>query len=292
MISRRNFLKLVARGALGLAMSGCATLRLEDRLNFKVPKSNPLLIADFVHDSSAAKFAQDILSQYENREEMSNIEKAEIIYYALAAYGIKYGPNRFDEEDSKDSEYWQGIQPGWLTLERKEGDCEDLAILYAAALRGIGIETYLVDSANWEEYLENQGKSYFKISDKPRPSALHTYVIFDTGYTREEAETHLPKGLNDVIIRGESYLPIELTNLRSISFEKALEVGSELMKRDQINRQANFYIEEGRDKYSKDKTFPAPSREEIERAKVCLTTGKRCESEIDRMNRMWDAIIY
>ena len=82
------------------------------------------------------------------------------------------------------------------TLGRKSGDCDDLSILFAAALENIGIATAFVDVPG------------------------HVFVMFNTGVPEKDRAT---LGFPDLLIvpyQGTAWIPVEMTMVGS-SFTRA-----------------------------------------------------------------------
>jgi tetratricopeptide (TPR) repeat protein len=88
------------------------------------------------------------------------------------------------------------------TLSRKSGDCDDLTILFLAALENIGIEAALVDVPG------------------------HVFVVFNTGVAEAEKDT---LGFPDALLvrhRGTVWIPVEMTVVGA-PFTRAWQRGAE-----------------------------------------------------------------
>ena len=116
-------------------------------------------------DEAVERFARDTVRGFREDERgaivYDNLLRAMELFDALAARGVRYVP---DPENP-----YGGIIPGRPvldtvrlpreTLRLRTGDCDDLAMLYAALLQNIGIDTAIVDLFD------------------------HVFVMFDTGLT-------------------------------------------------------------------------------------------------------------
>ena len=145
-------------------------------------------------DEAVERFARDTVRGFREDERgaivYDNLLRAMELFDALAARGVRYVP---DPENP-----FGGIIPGRPvldtvrlpreTLRMRTGDCDDLAVLFAALLENIGIDTALVD-----------------LSD-------HVFVMFDTGLTaRSVGQLARDPGLLHVDGRGRVWVPVEVT---------------------------------------------------------------------------------
>jgi tetratricopeptide (TPR) repeat protein len=145
-------------------------------------------------DEAVERFARDTVRGFREEERgaivYDNLLRAMELFDALAAHGVRYVP---DPENP-----FGGILPGRPvldtvrlpreTLRSRAGDCDDLAVLYAALLENVGIDTALVDVFD------------------------HVFVMFDTGLTaRSLAQLARDPGLVYVDARGRVWVPVEVT---------------------------------------------------------------------------------
>ncbi len=156
-------------------------------------------------DDAVERFARDTVRGFREDERgaivYDNLLRAMELFDALAAYGVRYVPDPGNP--------YGGIVPGRPvldtvrlpreTLRLRSGDCDDLAVLYAALLENIGIDTALVDLYD------------------------HVFVMFDTGLTaRSLDQLARDPGLLRVDARGRVWVPVEVT-LVGGSFSDAWE---------------------------------------------------------------------
>lgn len=149
-----------------------------------------------------ASEAQTILNnQPDNVFINKNASLATYIFNILSCYGIRYrlDPNTPFGQVQRELDTIQ--YPQQLLL-KKQGDCDDTTILYAAILENLGIRTALVDV--------------------PR----HIFMMFDTGvHQRQQLMLCLPDD-QYVIYDQHVWLPVE-TTLYGESFADALKKGAE-----------------------------------------------------------------
>ncbi|HWR96859.1 MAG TPA: two-component regulator propeller domain-containing protein, partial [Candidatus Methanoperedens sp.] len=145
-------------------------------------------------DEPIERFSRETVRGFRDLERAAivydNLLRAIELFDALGAHGVRYLP---DPENP-----YGGIGPGRPTLDivrlpretlrARAGDCDDLAVLYAALLENIGIDTALVDVLD------------------------HVFVMFDTGLTaRSVAQLARDPGLLHVDARGRVWVPVETT---------------------------------------------------------------------------------
>jgi len=162
---------------------------------FVTPKDPP--VADF-----ARGVIQPYVDAYPNLH--PSLVYARTVYAALGVYGLSYiiDPTSPFQEFSEKAGVVDYLQYPRDTLARKSGDCDDLSVLFLAALENIGIGTALVDVPG------------------------HVFVIFNTGVA--EADKQL-LGFPDsliVIHRGTVWVPVEMTMVGS-TFTRAWQKGAE-----------------------------------------------------------------
>jgi len=156
-------------------------------------------------DEAVERFARDTVRGFREDERgaivYDNLLRAMELFDALAARGVRYVA---DPENP-----FGGLIPGRPvldtvrlpreTLRMRTGDCDDLAVLYAALLENIGIDAALVDVFD------------------------HVFVMFDTGLTaRSLGQLARDPSLLHVDARGRVWVPVEVT-LVGRSFSAAWE---------------------------------------------------------------------
>lgn len=157
-------------------------------------------------DPMVADFSRSVVQQYVDAYPNlhPNIVYGRALFAALGVYGLSYivDPTSPYQEFSENTARVDYLQYPRDTINRKSGDCDDLSVLFAAALENIGIAAALVDVPG------------------------HVFVIFNTGVTEAERNT---LGFPDerlVVHRGFVWIPVEMTLIGS-SFTKAWQKGAE-----------------------------------------------------------------
>jgi hypothetical protein len=106
--------------------------------------ANAWMLSGYINASQpeVVGFVRQVLSNYPEATE--NWEQAAIIFDALAFYGMRY---QRDPNSRWTSGAQRGLDTVFLpveTLSYRQGDCDDLSVLYATALESVGIPTRLV----------------------------------------------------------------------------------------------------------------------------------------------------
>ena len=138
---------------------------------------------------------------------LGNFKKAEMIFTELKNMGIHYhrDPNIVFYKDDR-------VQYATETLELKNGDCDDLVVLYSSLLESLGINTAFVE-----------------VKD-PEKDIAHVYLIFDTELepiqgniltTNDKRYLIREKGSG----RQTIWAPIEVTLIEN-NFEEAWKFGA------------------------------------------------------------------
>lgn len=165
-------------------------------------------IAAFVtpRDPVVADFSRSVIQPYVDAYPNLHptIVYGRAIFEGLGVYGLSYiiDPTSPYQEFSENAARVDYLQYPRDTISRKSGDCDDLSVLFAAAMENIGIPTALVDVPG------------------------HVFVIFNTGIPEAERKT---LGFPDtllVIHNGTVWIPIEMTLVGS-SFTKAWQKAAE-----------------------------------------------------------------
>ncbi len=129
-----------------------------------------------------------------------NISLAAHLFNLLGKYGIRYriDPNTPFAKYQRELDTIQ--YPGQL-LKKRQGDCDDATVLFAALLENLGIRTALVDVPK------------------------HIFLMFDTGiHERHQLKLCIPNELY-VIYDNHVWLPVE-TTLYGQRFWRACEIGA------------------------------------------------------------------
>ncbi len=150
-------------------------------------------------DVIVLEFTRSIITQY--RETSDPLLYGSVFFDALGVLGMTYiiDPSTPYQETSNNVDLVDYLQYPRETLKRKSGDCDDLVILFAAAMESLGIRT--------------------KVLDIPG----HMFMMFEVGKVEKLGnDTH-----DDlfVIYEGSVWVPIEAT-LVGKTFMEAWEEGS------------------------------------------------------------------
>ena len=157
-------------------------------------------------DPPLADFARSTIQPYVDvyPNLHASIVHARALYAALGVHGMKYivDPTSPFAEFSGKVEAVDYLQYPRETLARKSGDCDDLSVLFAAALENIGIASAIVDVPG------------------------HVFVLFNTGVPEAERELLGFPDTQLVVHRGTVWIPLEMTMVGS-SFTRAWQRGAE-----------------------------------------------------------------
>ncbi len=174
----------------------------------------PLGIASFVNgqDPAIEAYASELFRQFaaahpeqaRASHPLRNHLLALFAFQALAESGIHYKPDTERPFASLGKGALDTVQFPSQTLERKVGDCDDLAVLYASVLEAMGVPTALV------------------------PVTGHVFPMYDSGL-RKENRAAFPVDEAKTVLRGETlWVPVETTLLgRAKRFEEAWMAGAE-----------------------------------------------------------------
>jgi len=163
---------------------------------------NPGKAAAFITklDRMVELFARGVTKDlpYRSEIELGNLYTAAALFNAMGAIGIKY---REDPENPfsiipKTQHSVDRIKYPAELLTEKQGDCDDLTVLYVSLLENSGIRTALVSTED------------------------HIFIMFDTGI-HERNWGLLPVGDSLVVMKDKSlWIPVEVTEVGN-SFTKA-----------------------------------------------------------------------
>lgn len=123
------------------------------------------------------------------------------VFNALSAAGLRYevDPNNpFTEVKEDQVDY---VQFGRETLKLKSGDCDDLSVLFSAALENLGVETAILDVPG------------------------HLLMMFNTGLPQENRDLISAQDDLLAIHDGEVWIPLEVTMIAN-SFAEAWGEGA------------------------------------------------------------------
>ncbi len=157
-------------------------------------------------DPPVADFSRAVIRPYV--DSYPNLDQslvyARAVYDALGVLGLKYivDPTSPFQQFSENATIVDYLQYPRDTLARKSGDCDDLSVLFAAALENIGIGTAFVDVPG------------------------HVFILINTG-VKEKDKAML--GFSDqllVIHDGMVWVPVEMTMVGS-SFTRAWQKAAE-----------------------------------------------------------------
>jgi len=186
-----------------------------DRLNLFVTPDNEKILA--LSRSFIAK------KRLETNSDLNNFDKAKIIFNELKKKGIHYhnDPNIIFYKDDR-------VQYASETLKLKNGDCDDLVVLFASMLESAGINTAFVE-----------------VKD-PEQEIAHLYLLFDSDLDPTQGNI-ISTNEKRYVIREKAvgkqsiWIPIE-TTLVNIGFDEAWKIGATNYLKEGIIRNG---IEEG-----------------------------------------------
>jgi hypothetical protein len=160
-------------------------------------------------DDQIFNMNRSIISELEIDKEtqVESVVKAHMVFNTLRDKGIRYhrDPNTAFYKDDR-------VQFAVETLQLRNGDCDDLVVLYASCLESLGIRT-----------------AFVQVKD-PTKEIAHLYLLFDTGTLPQEGYRISTNEKKFVVRSGNSqhdtiWLPIETTVLDH-GFDKAWETGA------------------------------------------------------------------
>lgn len=164
-----------------------------------------------------AKYVTSIVRENFREDVPINIQYASGIFEALNEFGINYVVDPASAfEDNVGTSSIDFLQFPYQTLMYKGGDCDDLSILYCSLFEAVGIPTAFITIPG------------------------HIYMAFDSGMTKEQAEETLDSLDDVIIIRGEAWVPLEIT-LTDEGFYKAHRVGAREWRVAKAQGKAELY---------------------------------------------------
>jgi hypothetical protein len=159
---------------------------------------------------------------YRPEIELGNLYTAAALFDAMGALGIKYHEdpeNPFSAIPKSQHSIDYIKYPAQLLIDR-QGDCDDLTVLYASLLEYSGIRTALISTSN------------------------HITLMFDTGIHEQDWGV-LPAGDSLVVVRDKTlWIPVEVTDIGK-SFQDAWNTGGK--QYDELKSDPEFNVTSVRD---------------------------------------------
>ncbi|HEX7025931.1 MAG TPA: tetratricopeptide repeat protein, partial [Gammaproteobacteria bacterium] len=167
--------------------------------------AEPNRIGSFVtpKDDTLRDFIRQVTTEFKPESGPLNekLVTAMTVFNALSAAGLRYEvdpSNPFMEIKDDQVDY---VQFGRETLKLKSGDCDDLSVLFSAALENLGIETAILDVPG------------------------HLLMMFNTGLPQENRDLISAQDDLLVIYNNQVWIPLEVTMITS-SFSEAWGEGA------------------------------------------------------------------
>lgn len=157
-------------------------------------------------DPVILNFAKNVTGSVAGRESFTlnrSLQAAVAIHTALELYGMNYlvDPKSSYAALSGTKGAIDFLQFPRQTMEFRSGDCDDLAILYAALLEAAGVETAFITTPG------------------------HIYLALALEMTEEETRRVFPANGDFIIMDGKTWLPLEITERRG-GFIRAWQLGA------------------------------------------------------------------
>jgi len=170
-------------------------------------------------DRMVELFAREVTKDlpFKSELELGNIFTAAVLFDAIGAVGIKYqrDPTQPFSLGPKTQHSVDHIQYPAELLTSKQGDCDDLTVLYASLLEHMGIGTTLISTDD------------------------HIWLMFDSGI-HERNWGLLPVGDSLVVIKDKTlWIPVEVTEVGK-SFATAWQAGGKRYRENQHDE--NFEV--------------------------------------------------
>jgi tetratricopeptide (TPR) repeat protein len=165
-----------------------------------------------------ARSTSSFVRSRERRGMPTNLVVAMALHEALDLYGVNYAtsPTTPYAELSTKGDQVDFLQFPRETLTYRAGDCSDLAILMAALLESVGVETAFVTVPG------------------------HIYIAFDSEVPVYRAEAELLDAGSYIPHAGRGWIPLEIT-LRGKGFLKAWELGAKEWNESSYAKEAGFF---------------------------------------------------
>lgn len=154
-------------------------------------------------DETLKNFVRAAVNQYAGEDTglNRNLILAMTLFDVLSAHGTRYLADPNSPYSKLTAEQVDYVQFPRETLRLKNGDCDDLSVLYAAMLENVGIETAFVDVPG------------------------HLFMMFNTGLSLRDAEQISVQEDLLVLRDGQVWLPVEATMVAT-SFSEAWSEGA------------------------------------------------------------------
>jgi tetratricopeptide (TPR) repeat protein len=168
-------------------------------------------------DPAASGFARGVLAAARDARNPAlnqDLQSAMVIYEALRSYGLIYTKDPASALASGDRRAVDSLQFPQETLASRNGDCDDLSILYCSMLESIGVETAFITTPG------------------------HVFAAFQLGMRPEDAAKAYGKSDDFIARDGKTWVPVEVTALSS-DFLGAWKVGARQWSAEQGG--AGFY---------------------------------------------------
>ena len=145
-------------------------------------------------DPAASGFARGVLAaarEASNTALDQDLQSAMVIYEAMRSHGLVYTKDPSSALAAGDRKAVDSLQFPQETLVSRNGDCDDLSILFCSLLESIGIETAFVTTPG------------------------HVFAAFQLGLRPEDAAKAYGRTEDFVVRDGKTWVPVELTSLSS-----------------------------------------------------------------------------
>lgn len=167
--------------------------------------ARPQMVGAFVtpKDDTLRDFVRSAVNAYKPQGDALNdkVMTAMTLFSALSAHGIKYVTDPNAPYSKLAADQVDYVQFARETLKIKSGDCDDLSVLFSAALENLGVHTAIVDVPG------------------------HLLVMFDTGLAAADADRISADPELLAIHDGRVWIPLEVTMVET-SFAEAWTEGA------------------------------------------------------------------
>jgi hypothetical protein len=200
--------------------------------------SNSDMIGSFItpRDDTLRNFVREAVNRYgATAQSVLNrpLSQAATLFNTLSALGLRYQPDANSPYSKLRADQVDYVQFPRETLRLKSGDCDDLAVLLAAAFENLGIESAMVEVPG------------------------HLFMMFRTGV--KEAERGLISLQDELLVirDGEVWIPVEAT-LIATSFSEAWAEGARRYREAAAAKQARVVsLRQAWDRYPPASLSPA-----------------------------------
>lgn len=167
--------------------------------------AEPNRVGSFVtpKDDTLRDFIRQVVTEFKPDPGPLNekLVTAMTVFNALSASGLRYEVDPNNPFAGIKDDQVDYVQFGRETLKLKSGDCDDLSVLFSAALENLGIETAILDVPG------------------------HLLMMFSTGLSQENRDLISAQDDLLVIQNGEVWIPLEVTMIAG-SFAEAWGEGA------------------------------------------------------------------